>query len=66
MEQLGQLDAAGGHRSLKAVMVGPFQLYELPRLEREIAHNHKIKETLHVQPDAFFIKKTGVYGICHV
>lgn len=54
MKQSCQQDEEGGQKSLKAVLVGPFPLYELPRLKREVADYHKVKEALDVQPDLYY------------
>jgi hypothetical protein len=57
MDHLCQEDEAGGQKSMKAVLIGPFPLHDLRRLEGEVAYNHKLKETLSTHPDMVYVKK---------
>jgi hypothetical protein len=64
--QLCQQDETGGQKSLKAVLVGPFPLHELRRLEEEVARYHQWKETLDVQPDLVAVKKMPYLNVASI
>jgi hypothetical protein len=42
---------------MKAVLVGPFPLHEMRRLETEVVHYQKLKQAVQVQPDVVYVKK---------
>lgn len=56
-DHLCRPDDTGGRKSMKAVVVGPWALHEMARLEAEVAHFQKLKEALEVQPDLVYVKK---------
>ena len=50
-------DNAGGQKSLKAVLIGPFKLRELSHLEGGVAEYHEVKRALDAHPDLVYVKK---------
>ncbi len=49
--------ATARRSSVRAVVVGPWSVQEMSRLEREVANYQHMKETLGVHPDKAFVKK---------
>jgi len=56
-DHLCRPDDTGGGKSMKAVVIGPWALHKVARLEAEVAHFQKLKDALQVQPDLVFVKK---------
>jgi hypothetical protein len=56
-DHLCRPDETGGPKSLKAVVIGPFPMQDLRRLEEEVAHYDQLKHLVHVQPDVVYVKK---------
>lgn len=56
-DHLCRPDDTGGHKPLKAVLVGPWSVQECGRLQIETQRNQIMKETLGVYPDMVFVKK---------
>jgi len=57
MDHVCRSDENHDQKSLKAVLVGPFGLNELRRLEEEVATHHQLKQRLNVEPDMVYVKK---------
>lgn len=56
-DHLCRPDDDEGHKRVKAVMIGPFDTKDIARIEKEVAWSHKMKTSLHVEPDVVFVKK---------
>ena len=65
-DHLCEQGQARAHKALKAVLVGPFPLHEIQRLEEQLAHHHTLKETLHVQPNAAYVQKMAYVDFASV